>query len=172
MKKILNVGSSLLLVTLLLMAFLIVVGRSQGRSAFIVLSGSMEPAYPVGGLLLTKPVAFKQLELGDAITFYSRGSTEKVVTHRIVELDQQTGSVKTKGDANQSVDGQPLQAQDVIGKVTMILPYVGYGLAFIQSNVGKWLFLIGLISLLSRYVIRYFFSSASRINVPTSDGRR
>lgn len=174
MKKIGTIIGNLGLALLLVLTTVALIGRFQGRSLFVVLSGSMEPAYPVGGLIFTKPVAFTKLQVGDGITFRSQGKSQKVVTHRIVGVDQEQGSIQTKGDANQAVDNQAIVAQDVIGRVTYSLPYLGYGLLFLQSNLGKWSVLMTVISLLAWAVKGYFLTNNHEnvAKVRTADGRR
>lgn len=156
MTKLINQLGSLLVLALALLTFFFFIGRTQGRGAFIVLSGSMEPAYPVGGVVFTKPLNFSELTVGDAITFRSQGKDNKVVTHRIIEINQQEGFARTQGDANKAPDGQVVLPKDIIGKVTSGVPYLGYGLVFLQSHLGKWLMLMIVISSLIIYVIRRF----------------
>lgn len=171
MKPLVRQLSSGLIVLLVILVLLVVVGRIQGKAAFIVLSGSMEPAYPVGGLVITQPTDFNQLEPGDAITFQSQ--RDKVVTHRIVEIDYQEKVARTKGDANKTADAQVVLAKDVIGEVRYGLPYIGYGVAFLQSSLGQWLLLMVVVGVLIGYVIRQFFFSKQRpTTVSTLDGRR
>ncbi|WP_314060198.1 signal peptidase I [uncultured Vagococcus sp.] len=159
MKSLLNQISSLLLITLAVLTLLLLLGRAQGRAVFIILSGSMEPTYPVGGLVLTKPMKFEKLTAGDPITFRRHGKENKVVTHRIIEINQREGFARTQGDANKEPDGQVVLAKDVIGKVTLGLPYIGYGLAFLQGRFSQWLLLMLAIGLLISYVSRRFFLS-------------
>ena len=49
-----------------------------GYMPYVVLSGSMEPVYPVGSLIYVAPVDANSLEPGDAITF---DRNDAVVTH-------------------------------------------------------------------------------------------
>ena len=51
------------------LALALVAPRLLGYTPFAVLSGSMEPAYPVGSLIYVQPVEASSLRVGDAVTF-------------------------------------------------------------------------------------------------------
>ena len=91
----------------------------------VVLSGSMEPAYPVGSILYYKSAGFEDINEGDAITFsIGEGS---YATHRVVEKDEGARSFVTKGDNNPSNDANPVEYGRVAGKALgFALPYAGY----------------------------------------------
>lgn len=157
MRKIINGIVTGILILLLTFTMFLVTNRFLGNSSFIVLSGSMEPTYKVGSLIFTKPVSFASLKEGDTITFESQGPSKKVVTHRIIEINQQKELVSTQGDANKTPDAHQIPGEGIIGKVSFAIPYIGYGLAFFQSKIGNLLMLLIALFLLSGYVIRYFF---------------
>jgi len=92
-----------------------------------VLSGSMEPVLHVGGLIVTRPVDAAELRVGDIISFKVPGG-DTPVCHRIVEVRSEGGvlSFITKGDANDSLDPNPVLAEAVKGKEIFYLSYVGY----------------------------------------------
>jgi signal peptidase len=71
-----------------------------------VLSGSMEPHLEVGSVVITKSVPVSSVRKGDVIVFHEPDATDKLVVHRVVELDRSGGQtiVSTKGDANPAVD--------------------------------------------------------------------
>lgn len=70
-----------------------------GFGTAIVLSGSMEPELRVDDLIFVK--AQESYEVGDVVVFQSGSS---VVVHRIIEMKD--GTVVTKGDANNTDDGE------------------------------------------------------------------
>lgn len=53
--------------------------RLLGYEVYVVVSGSMEPAIPVGSALYVESVPPEEVEVGDVIAFYDRGA---VITHR------------------------------------------------------------------------------------------
>lgn len=121
----------------LLLALLLLGGRLLGLKNYIVLSGSMEPAYHIGSLVYVDPVEADALEEGDVITFLLTGDT--MATHRIVEVIGSGEDVqfRTKGDANDTEDGSLVRASDVIGKVIFSIPYLGFAASFIQTAAGR-----------------------------------
>ncbi len=97
-----------------------------GHRMFVVLSGSMQPTFGPGSLVLVRPVEAEAIEKGDIITFGgSRGGNP--TTHRVVDIAEE-GSLKfvTRGDANSADDPNPVPAKSVVGKVTGSVPLVGY----------------------------------------------
>jgi signal peptidase len=93
-----------------------------GFMMFRVVTGSMEPTIPVGGLLLTRQVDMESIQLGDIICFRTQVSEiwGKIVTHRVVGIEQtQFGTLllETKGDANLVTDGFYVDQTNFVGKV-------------------------------------------------------
>jgi predicted ribosomally synthesized peptide with SipW-like signal peptide len=61
-----------------------------------------------------------------------------IITHRIVAVQQEQGSISyvTKGDANNANDPLPVPASNVIGKADYWVPYAGYFFDFAKSRRG------------------------------------
>ena len=117
-KKIWNIVTGVIVALAVLLAVALLGVRLIGFQVFAVLSGSMEPTYHVGSLIYVKDVDYTQLEAGDVITFMLDEDT--VATHRIVEVvpDETDSSVlrfRTKGDANEAVDGSLVHYKNVVG---------------------------------------------------------
>lgn len=112
-----------------------------GLRGFCVLSGSMEPTYPVGALLLTRPVAESAVAEGMAITFTASSGT--VVTHRVCRIEQAEGKrhFYTKGDANEAEDASPVVGEQLLGAPFLCIPYLGYALQFLRRPPGLYLLL-------------------------------
>ena len=111
--------------------------RLIGFEPYTVLSGSMEPSYHVGSVIYVTKAEADELEVGDTITYRLQSGT--VVTHRIVEVldnDGATPSFKTKGDANDVVDGTPVPYSAIIGKAAFSIPYLGYVSDMVQKPIG------------------------------------
>jgi len=102
-----------------------------------VLTGSMEPAIPVGGVVIIKPEKYEAIQVGDIICFKFSEST--LITHRVVAINEE-GFI-TKGDANEENDPKTVKKEDLVGKVALILPLAGYIGSFIQTPLGFILFL-------------------------------
>ena len=115
---------SLIMWAVILLCLVLAAPRLAGIKSYVVVSGSMEPAIPVGSLVYSKEADPKTLEPGDVIVFYSSnagqgGRSEGVipVTHRIVENNKVTGEITTKGDANEHNDLSAITYNNVEGKV-------------------------------------------------------
>ena len=106
----------------------------SGYKSFLVQSGSMEPAIMTGDIIIIHPENsyFKT----NTITFH--GSEGRIVTHRIVEINEKNGKsyFSTKGDANRSEDEDLITQDQIIGKVSLVIPKLGYLVAFSKSLPG------------------------------------
>ena len=145
-KSIWNILSSLLVGIVVLLAVALVGVRVVGLRPFVVLSGSMEPTYHVGSLIYVKEVDYKQLQVGDPITYMV--SQDTVVTHRIIEVlvdeeDPDTLRYFTQGDANEVADGVSVHYKNIIGKPVFSIPYLGYVSNYIQNPPGKYVAMAG-----------------------------
>jgi len=101
-----------------------------GIQSFVVLSGSMQPTIPVGGIVYTQMQASYQK--GDIVAFKS-GDVN--VTHRIVDVEND-GSFVTRGDANNASDSKTVAVNDILGKELVFLPYVGNMIIFLKTPIG------------------------------------
>lgn len=140
LNKMLKVFSSVLVIVMIIVAVLMVGVRLLGLQVYTVLSGSMEPEYPVGSLVYVREVDTSTLELRDVITF--KLSEETTATHRIIDIipdekDPQKIRYQTKGDSNDFEDGTLLEPEDIIGKVIFKIPYMGYLAMFLGTKQGK-----------------------------------
>ncbi len=102
-----------------------------------VLSGSMEPAIPVGSLLYVRSGDPEQVEDEDIIAFYGSLEDSGIITHRVVKNNVVSGTFTTKGDANDKEDPTPVSYDNYIGRVTLSVPYVGRVLTIMTSLEGK-----------------------------------
>lgn len=141
-KRIWNWVTTLLVAAAVLLAVALVGVRLVGLQVFTVLSGSMEPEYPVGSLIYVKTVDYRELGPGDVITFML--SEKTVATHRIVDVvpDEEDPAVlrySTKGDANDAVDGSLVHYKNIIGSPVFAVPYLGYVAAYIQNPPGTYI---------------------------------
>lgn len=138
-KRIWNWISGILVGIVVALAIALVGVRLVGLEPYVVLSGSMRPAYEVGSLIYVKSVDYKELKAGTPITYMI--SDDTVVTHRITEVvhddtDPDTLWFVTKGDANATTDSTPVHYRNIIGKPVFAIPYLGYLSSYIQSPPG------------------------------------
>lgn len=99
-----------------------------GYRAYTVLSGSMEPTYYPGDLVIVKNKNRSSLDEKDVITFVD---DNEIVTHRIIE--KTTEGYKTKGDNNNIEDAKILKDKDIIGEVSFKIPKAGYVIQFLAK---------------------------------------
>ena len=103
-----------------------------------VYSGSMEPAIPVGSVVVIKPVNPETLKIGDIICFKLSEPTS--ITHRIINVTDQ-GFI-TKGDANEDPDQWIVKKENVIGKAILTVPFIGYLGYFVRTPIGFILLIV------------------------------
>lgn len=105
-----------LLPLLLVLAFFYVLS-SQNLFFGTVLSGSMEPTFERGDLVLMQSL-YGEPAVGDIVMFVPKNNKEPV-THRISRITEY-GSIKTRGDANKEEDGWTLNKKNIRAKSVMI----------------------------------------------------
>lgn len=143
MKKIIKLLTIIVVLTFGCILF-VLSHRVGGWQAFIVSSGSMEPAIRTGSLVVTKYAKPNKLVKNDIITFISPAKEHQFITHRIQDITYNTDLtiIKTKGDHNKSSDSWTLAGGGVVGKVLFIIPYLGYFFSFTQVKIGSILFIL------------------------------
>lgn len=131
-------GSIVLFVSIFLFcAFM--VPQLFGIKPYAVMTGSMEPNFPVGCLVYVQDTEPSDLDVDDVITFDRTvpGQGSSVVTHRIAQKNPTDREFVTKGDANEANDPQRVSYDSVIGKVVFGVPLVGYLALSADSWNGK-----------------------------------
>ncbi len=117
-----------------LIAAVLTVPRLLGYTPFTVLSGSMEPAYPVGSIVYVRDELPESIRASDVVMFELPNGMP--VTHRVVSADSVLRTFVTKGDANPSEDPVPVPFEQVTGKAGVCLPLLGYAALFMQTPSG------------------------------------
>lgn len=100
----------------------------------IITGSSMEPTLLPGDIC----VALKgsSAQAGDVILFQERGS--KAVVHRVIGMEEGP-RFRTKGDANEVEDRDPLAPEAVVGRVVWVLPLGSAGQGWIRATMGATL---------------------------------
>lgn len=99
-----------------------------GYGAAVVLSGSMEPTYSAGDLLIVKKMDHYQT--GDLVVYQSGRS---LVVHRIIDMNGET--VTTQGDANNAPD-EPFAVSQIKGISVGSIPFVGTWFRILKTPAG------------------------------------
>ncbi|MBQ9853990.1 MAG: signal peptidase I [Bacilli bacterium] len=130
-------------------------------NAYVVLSGSMVPAINVRDIVVTKKIAEEKLEIGDIITFISPDARFGgiSITHRIIDkyYDESIGgfTYRTRGDANNIADSALVPNENIIGKVILKIPKLGYIQEILSSKGGMIiLILIPCLAILSYDIMK------------------
>ena len=102
----------------------LVVFLLSGARLFVIETPSMATAAPIGSLVVTMPVAWARLHVGEIITFHPPTDPAETYTHRIVALTAH--GIRTRGDLNGATDGWVLRAHDIVGRAALIAPGAGW----------------------------------------------
>lgn len=133
-KRICQIINNIIIAVLIILVCIFFVPKILGCENLAVLSGSMEPKISVGSMVIVQDVDPNDLEVGDIITYKISDTT--LVTHRIVSIDQDAQQIVTKGDANDVNDGEPVSFSNVVGKLLISIPFLGYISIYMQGKAG------------------------------------
>ena len=144
--------------TLIIVACIVGFLSIRGIMPFIPIFGSsMEPTLQSGGLMMIKPVAAKDVKVGDIIVYNVPAMVRDyynyppVVAHRVIEIKTAPNlGFRTKGD-NTGEDPFTIRPQDLRGTVGDQIPYLGIPMLFLQSQQGV-IFAIVALSLLAFFL--------------------
>ena len=145
-KRIWDGVTTVLVILVVGLALLLAGVRVVGFTPYVVLSGSMEPAYHVGSMIYVKEVDPAEIQVGDPITF--RIDDGMVATHRVIAISEDGRSFQTKGDANDAPDGAPVSAENLVGKPVFTVPYLGYLANWMMHPPGLYLTVTGAVVLI------------------------
>ena len=128
--------STLIVIIVVSLAFLLVGIKMFGVEIYAVLSGSMKPTYQVGSIIYVVEVDTEELKKGDPVTYRLTDNT--IATHRIIEIEEKENGklFYTKGDANDLPDESPVSENEIIGKPIFTIPLLGYIAYFMQTTHG------------------------------------
>jgi len=132
-------GIVVIIISILMVAF-VLIGPRFGWGTHPVLTGSMEPALKVGGLIITRPEDIGDIKVDDIITFDVEAGYK--VTHRVVDIIMIEGKhwFQTKGDTNQEPDFNFVSSEEgIMRKVVFHIPYLGFAAVFMQKKLTFFL---------------------------------
>ena len=129
-----------------------------GYRMFMVVTGSMEPEYLVGDILISKTTPESKL---NDVTYLGKEESvkDKVITHRLIKIEEKNGEkiFTTKGIANQFEDPS-IKYDQIYGRVvykTIILS----SLARLMSNIVAYYLVFIIIALIFCIeVVSFIFS--------------
>lgn len=146
-----NILYVLLFIIVLLMLIVVILQRVSDNSIslggyrlFTVATGSMEPEYNVGDILLSRQVDIDEIEVGDDVVYRGKEGSfkDKIVTHRVISIREENGEKKftTQGIANTEEDPE-IDSSQIYGKViykVKTLSFIGQ----IAKNIYVFYFII------------------------------
>jgi len=112
--------------------------------ALTVYSGSMEPLIHTGSVAIDVPVQAQDVKVGDVVTFVRPDNQNELVTHRVIAVETGPSGRQwvTQGDANSVADPWRVPATGSGYKYWFSIPYCGFVLVWLQSPIGRLLFLV------------------------------
>ena len=147
-KKILNILTTVLLVSLIALLVAMFIARASGNSLsifgfrmFRVSSGSMEPTLAVGDVIIVQKTSPEDIHAGDIITYRAEEGimAGNPITHRVIEEPVQVNGVwvfQTKGDAVGATPDPQIRDSQLMGKYLRTLPIVTKIYAFFLTPYG------------------------------------
>lgn len=152
-------------IVLLLFTSLLALGSTfsipGGFRIYSVLTGSMQPAIPIGSLIVTRiPSAVSDIKQNGIITFVEPGFDSKFITHRIDKIitSDSVTLFQTKGDANESPDSWNIAYGSITGNYVLGIPHLGYLLNFIKSPLGIAIFVFLPVAAIAVTEVRTIFT--------------
>jgi len=133
------VGCLAIIALLLIVSIFPITGNFK---VMTVLSGSMEPAIKTGSIVVVKPA--DSYKINQVITFTNPSRKNEPITHRIVEMEVIEGNPLyiTQGDANNAPDQQKVQPREIIGRLLLDIPYLGYTVETAKKPFGFMLIIV------------------------------
>lgn len=108
-----------------------------GFRQYMVATGSMEPQYNVGDLIIIKETPKEKIQVGDVINFISENGID-TITHRVIEIIEKDGETyyKTKGDNNNAEDSGLVNFNQVQGVLVFKISKLGSIMTKILTETG------------------------------------
>lgn len=169
-KKIWNIFTTVTVILVVVFAIMLVGVRFIGVQVFSVISGSMEPEYPVGSLIYVKEAEFNEVKKGDVITYVLPNGTPS--THRVVSVDEENRQFYTKGDANKIADSSPVSEKNLLGKPVFKIPILGFVAYYIQRPPGMYVAIaIGALMVIAVFLPDIFKSDGKKNTKAPDNGK-
>ena len=112
---------------------------------FTVVSGSMEPKYTIGDVLIAKKHEASEIKVGDDISYEGKlgDLRDKIVTHQVMSIDTNSNGYifHTKGIAN-LIEDPVVGEEQVLGVVVYRARFLSLLYKIIATNIGFFLCII------------------------------
>ena len=138
----------------------------------VIVSGSMSPLIKPGDLVIIAKVFPYRIRVGDIIQFWDG---EEFIVHRVIGIKRYGDTLffMTKGDANEVMDQDLVHQSNVMGKLVLIIPKIGWisiitkqavwrVYSIVHENFSVSLVTIAIITIISIYFLKTRRSRRSR----------
>lgn len=108
-----------------------------GFRQYVVATGSMEPEYNIGDLIVIRETTKEEIKIGDIINYTSENGID-TITHRVVDIIEKDGQnyYRTKGDNNNSEDSELVKYSQVKGKLVFKISKLGTVITKMFTGTG------------------------------------
>ena len=108
-----------------------------GFRQYVVATGSMEPEYNIGDVIIIREKPEEEIKIGDIINYTSENGID-TITHRVVDIIEKDGQnyYKTKGDNNNSEDSELVKYSQVKGKLVFKISKLGTVITKMFTGTG------------------------------------
>lgn len=121
-----------------------------GIKIFTVVTGSMQPEYSIGDMLISKEVDPSTIKVGDNVVYKGEKGDMKelTVTHKVISIREENNThyYVTKGIANEIEDPEISETQ-IYGKIIYKMHFFSF-LSRIMLNIYAYYFLATILGLL------------------------
>ncbi|THJ68803.1 signal peptidase I [Arthrobacter echini] len=121
--------------------------RFFGYQTATMLTGSMAPEIMPGDVVVTTLQPVSEVAVGDVISYHIPVEDHRVETHRVIEVIRDTDgttAVRTKGDANESVDPWTATLEgDHVYEARAVIPEVGSVIRALRTPIVSQLLVYG-----------------------------
>lgn len=173
------VSTALAVVVVALVAALLVVPRVMGGSSLTVLTGSMEPTFTPGDVIVVRGIdsadVCSDVGVGDIVTYMPTPNDPTLITHRVVGMTVGTFEDGTRcrlvmqGDANSAVD-EPVSPDQVRGLFLYGVPKLGLFRQWAGDHVST-LLVVGAVVLIGYGVWSALRAPRTRVTAFAEPGR-
>jgi signal peptidase len=115
-----------------------------GFRPLVIRSGSMEPTYAIGDVVLVASEPAADIRVGQVVTRFDAPQAADSLTHRVQSVTRDGGRVQvtTQGDANTSAERWSAPADQQVGVVVASVPAIGLPLTAVRSSTA-WAVVVG-----------------------------
>ena len=126
-----------------------------GFRTYLVATGSMEPEYSIGDMIIIKETPKEKIKAGDVINYISENKAD-TITHRVIEVEEKQGQTyyKTKGDNNNSEDPEPINYNQVQGVLVFKISKLGKVITKLLTGTG--------ITILSAFIVLSYLKDKNK----------